>query len=69
MLRIFEGIGATPGRFVPLTTLFLNWAPSLGNAAFADAVEGLARDGYLVAGERGTQYALTEAGYAVRHAR
>jgi hypothetical protein len=69
ILRIFKGLKAVPGRFVPVKTLFINWAPSMSNAAFADAVEGLAAEGYLQANDNGTEYALTDAGAALPTAR
>jgi hypothetical protein len=65
ILRIFDGLKAPPGRFVPVKTLIINWRPSWGDIAFCDAVESLAAAGYLQPNENATQYALTSAGAAL----
>jgi hypothetical protein len=66
ILRIFAGLRVGIGQSVPVTTLLLNWAPSLGHAEFADAVESLAAAGWLEAHANATQYALTQTGAAWR---
>ncbi len=69
ILRIFDGLKAPPGRFVPVKTLIINWPPSWGDINFCDAVESLAAAGYLQPNENATQYALTGSGAALPRTR
>jgi hypothetical protein len=65
ILRIFDGLKAPVGRFLPVKTLIINWAPSWGDINFCDAVEGLAEHGFLQANHNATEYALTQPGAAL----